>query len=187
MGKALKDPTTGRLNARPDREAEALRRSRGPETALDKRPIDTHLERIGFVMDRAIRVPGTDIRFGLDPIIGLLFPAAGDAISTVLSAYIVLGSVRHGLPKVVLARMVFNVAVDYLIGSVPFLGDLFDFGWKANQRNLRLLEQHATGERRSYWSDWAWVFLLLGGLAVFIIGIIAIIIYAFRAAGFGWI
>jgi hypothetical protein len=185
MGKALKDSAAKRFDSQRGPEIEDLRPGRG--SALDRRPIDQHLERIGYVMDRAIRIPGTDIRFGLDPIIGLLFPAAGDVISTLLSAYIVLGSVRHGLPKAVLARMVFNVAVDYIVGTVPFLGDLFDFGWKANQKNLRLLEQHASGERRSYWSDWAWVFLLLGGLAIFIIGIITIVIYAFKSLGTGWL
>lgn len=182
----MKDSAPDRFNSQ--RSLEEIKLARSTElSGLEKRPIDTHLERIGFILDRAIRIPGTDIRFGLDPIIGLLFPAAGDTITVLLSAYIVLGSIRHGLPKAVLARMVFNIAVDYIIGTVPFLGDLFDFGWKANQKNIQLLEKHATGERRSLWSDWAWVFLLLGGLGIFIIGIFALIIYAFKAVGFKWI
>jgi len=90
-------------------------------------PIDTHLERIGAIMDRAIKVPGTSLRIGLDPIIGFFFPVLGDWIGGIVSAYIVLASIRHGLPKAAIARMVFNVGVDVLLGSIPLVGDAFDF------------------------------------------------------------
>jgi Domain of unknown function (DUF4112) len=77
------------------------------------------IERVTDLMDRAIRIPGTQIRFGLDPIIGFIFPEGGDVVGAIVSAWMILASVRYGLPKGVIARMVFNVAVDYLIGSVP--------------------------------------------------------------------
>jgi hypothetical protein len=147
------------------------------------RPIDQHLERIGMLMDRSIRIPGTSITFGLDPVIGFFFPVVGDAIGALVSAYIVLVSVRYGLPKIVIARMVFNIAADYVVGSIPFLGDAADFVWRVNTRNLRLLNKYATGKQRSFWSDWAWVFVLLGGLFLLLLGGLALIYYTFKAAG----
>jgi hypothetical protein len=146
-------------------------------------PIDKHLDRLSFILDKAIKVPGTDIRFGLDPIISFFFPVAGDTVATLMSAYIVLVSVRYGLPKSIIARMVYNVGVDYAIGSVPLLGDLFDFTWKSNDKNMRLLNKHATGEGKSLWSDWVWVLVLLGLLGLVALGILVFLIYAVSKSG----
>lgn len=151
--------------------------------ALPRPPIDQHLERIALLMDRSIRIPGTRIRFGIDPVIGFLFPVAGDAIGAIVSAYIVLVSVKYGLPKIVIARMVFNIAADFVVGSIPFLGDAADFVWKVNTRNLRLLNQYASGNRRSFWSDWAWVLTLFGVLLLLLSSVIALIFWAFKASG----
>jgi hypothetical protein len=134
-------------------------------------------------MDQSIRIPGTDIRFGIDPVIGFFFPVAGDAIGAIVSAYIVLVSVKYGLPKIVIARMVFNIAADFVVGSIPFLGDAADFVWKVNTRNLRLLNKYASGKQRSFWSDWAWVLILFGVLFVLLFGVIALIFWAFKASG----
>ena len=147
-------------------------------------PIDTHLARIEMFMDRAIRIPGTDLRFGLDPIIGFFFPVAGDWLGTLVSAYIVLASIRHGLPKSAITRMVFNVAVDFLLGSLPLVGDAFDFAWKSNSKNLRLLNQYAKGKGGSVWSDWVWVFALFGLLFLLGAGLLTLAVYAIRQAGF---
>ena len=154
---------------------------------LSRPPIDQHLERIALLMDKSIRIPGTEIRFGLDPIIGLFLPVAGDAIGAIVSAYIVIVSVRYGLPKVVISRMVFNIAADFVVGSIPFVGDAADFVWKVNTRNLRLLNKYASGKRRSFWSDWAWVFALLGVLFLLIFGGLILIFYAIKATGIGLI
>ena len=147
-------------------------------------PIDTHLERIGTVMDRAIKIPGTNIRIGLDPIIGFFFPVLGDWVGGIVSAYIVLASIRHGLPKSTIAKMVFNVGVDVLLGTIPVVGDAFDFAWKPNEKNLRLLNKYATGKRSSLWSDWAWVIVLLGLLGLFMVAMIGFAIYALNKADF---
>ena len=138
------------------------------------------IERVTDLMDRAIRIPGTQIRFGLDPIIGFVFPEGGDVIGAVVSICLVLASVRHGLPKAVIARMVFNIALDYLIGSVPMIGDMFDFAWKANSRNLDLLREHSRGVGRSFWSDWGWAIILLSIFAGMVIGIALVSIYLIR-------
>ncbi|MGA9772043.1 MAG: DUF4112 domain-containing protein [Blastocatellia bacterium] len=147
-------------------------------------PIDTHLERIGNIMDRAIKVPGTNISVGLDPIIGFFFPVLGDWVGGIVSTYIVLASIRHGLPKSTIAKMVFNVGVDVLLGTIPFVGDAFDFAWKPNEKNLRLLNKYATGKRGTFWGDWAWVVALLGLLGLFMVAMIAIAIYSLNKAGF---
>jgi hypothetical protein len=149
--------------------------------------IDPHLERIALLMDKAIRIPGTQITFGLDPVIGFFFPVAGDAIGALVSAYMVLVSVRYGLPKSVIARMVFNIAADFGLGTIPFLGDAADFVFKANTRNLRLLNKHASGTRGSFWSDWAWVFVLMGVLFLLIVAALALIYYAVQGTGIGLI
>jgi len=93
------------------------------------------------VLDSAITIPGTGIRLGLDSIIGL-FPAGGDAIGAALSSIIVLTALRQGVPRPVIWRMVGNVAIDTLVGSVPLLGDLFDVAWKANSKNAELLARY---------------------------------------------
>jgi hypothetical protein len=147
-------------------------------------PIDTHLEHIEKIMDRAIRIPGTSLSFGLDPILGFFFPVAGDWIGGIVGAYIVLASIRHGLPKSTITRMVFNVAVDILLGSIPVVGDIFDFAWKSNKKNLKLLNRYARGKGTTVWSDWAWVFILFGLLFLFGAGLIVLGIYAITRTGF---
>ena len=178
--------TSNKKQAKPT-EISAVEYDDQPTALATRPPIDKHLERITLLMDKAVRIPGTDIRFGLDPIIGLLLPVAGDAIGAIISAYIVVVSVKYGLPKIVIARMVFNIAADFLIGSIPFLGDAVDFVWKVNTRNLRLLNKYASGHRGSFWSDWAWVFLLLGGLFLLLFGGLFLIYYSIKSAGIGWI
>jgi hypothetical protein len=97
------------------------------------------LEKLAWVMDRSI--PVGRWRVGLDPIIGLL-PGAGDFIGSVLSLYVLYEGARLGAPGSVLLRMGGNILVETVIGAVPFLGDLFDFVWQANTRNIALLHRH---------------------------------------------
>ena len=112
----------------------------------------THEQRLNQVrliarmMDDRFAIPGTNIRFGLDLILGLV-PGLGDAVTSAISLLIVHHAWASGASKLTLARMLGNVGVDFLIGSVPIAGDLFDFAWKANRRNARLLEAHLS--RRS--------------------------------------
>ena len=94
------------------------------------------------LLDRAIRIPGTNITFGLDAIVGLI-PGGGDLAGAVFSSWLILLGARMGLPRHVLMRMVANVAIDTVGGTVPIIGDLFDVAWKSNSRNLQLLEQFA--------------------------------------------
>jgi hypothetical protein len=105
------------------------------------------LEWLADLLDSRFRIPGTEIRIGLDPLIGLV-PAVGDGASLLVSAYLVLRARRLGLPRRVLARMVLNLAIDGLVGTVPVLGDIFDIGFKANRRNIALVRRFLTGRNR---------------------------------------
>lgn len=93
------------------------------------------------LFDEAIRIPGIGYRVGIDPLIGVL-PVSGDAVGAVLSLYIVAESARLGVPPKTLLRMLVNIAIDTGVGSIPIAGDLFDIVWKANKRNVSLLEAH---------------------------------------------
>ena len=93
------------------------------------------------LLDNSIPIPGTSWRFGFDAIVGLI-PVVGDLIGGALSGYIILEAARAEVPTLTLARMLVNVGVDTLVGSVPALGDLFDAAWKANIKNVALLERH---------------------------------------------
>ncbi|CAN5698967.1 hypothetical protein BH24ACI5_BH24ACI5_04990 [soil metagenome] len=123
------------------------------------------LRKYAVLLDSAFQVPGTRMRFGLDPIVGLL-PGAGDLITGFFSVMIVLHSVRLRIPKVVIARMMLNTGVDLLVGAVPLVGDLFDAGFKANLRNMALLERHARSGVRPTTSDYVFVGLCIAVLVV---------------------
>ena len=99
------------------------------------------IRRLSRLMDTAFKIPGTGFRVGLDPIIGLI-PGGGDMITTAISAYILILATRFQLPKGILAQMIGNIALEAVLGSVPLLGDIFDAFYKANVRNLTLLENH---------------------------------------------
>ena len=123
------------------------------------------LRRFAYWLDEGIRIPGTRIRIGLDPILGLI-PGAGDAAGAVLAGAIVLESVRQGIDRVGVLRMAANIAIDTVIGTVPVIGDLFDAGWKGNQKNLAILERHLAEPSVAKRADRAVVVLIGGGLLV---------------------
>lgn len=114
------------------------------------------LRKVTRLLDTAIVVPGTTFRIGLDPILGLI-PGLGDLVSPLFALAILWQARDLGVPRVVQLRMVFNVAIDALVGVLPFMGDLFDFIWKANAKNMALLERHATGPRGASAGDWLFV------------------------------
>ena len=120
--------------------------SRPPAQSAARRPTldPSHrrrLETVAYWLDERFRIPGTNIRVGLDGIAGLI-PGVGDAATTLISLYIVAEAYRIGLPGRAIARMLGNVGLDFAVGSIPLLGDVFDIAFKANRRNLRLLLRH---------------------------------------------
>jgi hypothetical protein len=142
-----------------------------PEIIPPGQPIprlsDAALDRLASMLDDQFRVPGTSLRFGLDPIIGLV-PGIGDVISGLSALLFLYAAWERGLPRVTMARMVTNIAIDTLGGMIPVVGDIFDFTWKSNEMNLRLLERHAYERPGAQAADWAFVVavLLAAALAV---------------------
>jgi hypothetical protein len=138
------------------------------------------LDTLAYLLDNSIPIPGTGARFGLDALIGVI-PGIGDAAGALLSCYIVFEAARLGAGFPVIMRMLLNVAIETVVGAVPLLGDLFDAGWKANDRNMRLLHQSVDAPgaaRRSSLVFVLLVFLLLAGLFV---GVIALIWWLLHA------
>ncbi len=116
---------------------------RSEQVARDTTVADAvvRLDGLAKVMDSAIAIPGTNIVLGLDAVLGLL-PVVGDAISSAISGYIILEAKKLGAPRLLVARMAGNATVDAVVGSIPFLGDVFDVAFKANRKNIALLRRH---------------------------------------------
>ena len=134
------------------------------------------LRRWAVLLDSAFRVPGTNIRFGLDAIVGLI-PGIGDISTPAFAVLILFQAVRMRLPVVVQARMVLNAAIDMLVGLVPILGDIADIGWKANLRNLALLERHARPGVAPSRGDYLFVWVCVGLLVVIAVTPIVLIVW----------
>jgi hypothetical protein len=113
----------------------------GPET-VEEREIRKRLAFLAWLLDSSIPIPGTQLTIGLDALVGLV-PFIGDLIGVLASSYILAEANRMGVGRAILARMAFNVAVEGVIGIVPLVGDVFDAAWKANQKNVRLLNAWA--------------------------------------------
>jgi hypothetical protein len=130
---------------------------------------DENLDLLSRVLDTWFRIPGTSIRFGIDGIIGLI-PGIGDILAGLASSIIILAAWARGAPYVTIARMLVNLALDVIIGTVPLFGDIFDIAWKANRRNYALLTQHLEQPHRNHWRDW----LFLAGVALVVCAIFAV-------------
>ena len=126
------------------------------------------IERLADFLDTRYRIPGTNIRFGADFIIGLV-PYAGDVVAFGISSVLVLAMARQGVSGIVLAKMVGNILLDASVGTIPILGDLFDLGYKANRRNLKLLQEHYE-EGKHQGSAW-WVVVLVLLILLALIGL----------------
>jgi hypothetical protein len=127
------------------------------------------------VLDDALTIPGTRIGVGLDAIVGFLLPTIGDAATGIASLALLVLAFRMRVPKVVLLRMVFNIALDSMVGMIPILGDLFDVFWRSNRRNLELLERYEkNSSRRATLSD----YLVVGLGIAFVLAAIVLPLWA---------
>lgn len=137
----------------------------GRSTPLDGDEGDDSLVRIlAALLDTAFCLPGTNFRFGLDPLIGAI-PGVGDTLSALIAVFLIIRSARYGLPKIVLARMALNVIINAVGGTIPVIGDAFSFWYKSNAMNYALLKKHAFSapKRASIVGDWVFVVGLVGG------------------------
>ena len=147
--------------------------------------IEEGLENLSHYLDGLFRVPGTGWRFGLDSLIGLV-PNVGDTLTSLASFYILVAGVRYGVPKITLLRMGFNIGLDYLIGSIPFIGDAFDFFWKANQQNMDLIRERATGRDKGTTGDYIFIFVIIGILILLLVGSILLSLYILGSIFYGF-
>jgi hypothetical protein len=141
------------------------------------------LRRYATLLDKAFRIPGTSIRFGLDPIVGLI-PGLGDLASPIFAGLLIVEGTRQGIPKIVLMRMVVNALFDAVIGAIPLVGVVGDVFFRANTKNLALLERHAApGGHPVTRADYTFVWVALTAL---VLGVIAIVWLALWLAARAW-
>ncbi len=174
---------------------------RGPEPPPHDDPVAHVLGRVAWLMDRAFIVPGTKVRFGVDGLLGLL-PLGGDVLTGLVQSGLVLIALgRYRVPPAVAARMMGNVLLDIGVGSIPLLGDVFDVAFKANTRNMAMLEPYIHPGRAASSQakpphapaisvapvDLSWGCLvaialpLLGAVLLVLIGFITVVRWLFRA------
>jgi hypothetical protein len=158
----------------------SLAAERAGVVATEPRPraeVERSLDQLSHLMDGLFRIPGTGWRVGLDAIVGLI-PGVGDFATTAVSLYILAAGVRYRVPKVTLLRMATNIGVDYLLGSIPVVGDVFDAAWKSNQMNVELLRRRASvsAEEAAHGraTDWLFLAALVAGLLVLLVGSVAL-------------
>jgi Domain of unknown function (DUF4112) len=129
------------------------------------------------LLDQRFTIPGTSIRFGLDPILGLI-PGIGDALANLAGSAILLIAAQYRLPKIVLLRMGLNVACNALIGAIPIFGDVFSIWFRSNVRNAQLLERYVSAERQTpTLGDWIFVLAVILGIVLLLIGIFVVLIW----------
>jgi hypothetical protein len=151
---------------------------RPPEKTLNEsQPIPLWVRQLVLLMDSAFRVPGTEFRIGLDPILGLLLPGIGDVLGALPSLLLVALATERGVPPVIVLRMLLNIALDSLVGAVPLFGDVFDAAFRSNQLNLTLLERHAGVRRRPRFTDYLVVGLAIAvGISLVLLPILLVIL-----------
>ncbi len=129
---------------------------------------DPFVELVARLMDSIYQIPGTKVRLGLDPLIGLI-PGIGSPLSAFVSLFLIARSARHRVPKIVLARMAMNVAINSLLDGVPVVGDTLSIFFRSNAMNYELLRKHANTAKPSTKRDWLFVFGLIGGLGLILL------------------
>ena len=127
-----------------------------PEEKRKRQGLEPLFKWLALIMDEFVRVPGTNFRFGLDPVLGLI-PGIGDTSSALVSAFALIQALRLGVPKVLLARMALNILVNEVIGIIPGVGDAFSFWFKSNARNYEIIKNHRLGSTAPSRSDWLFV------------------------------
>jgi hypothetical protein len=140
-------------------------------------------ERLVTLLDDRFRIPGTDFRFGLDPIIGLLFPGIGDAVTGIGSVGLLTLALRRGVPRVVLMRMMLNILVDVVAGALPVVGDIFDAAYKSNRRNLELIREHETADSKA--TPWDYAIVTLGVILAILSIIVPLVAIFYFGAHYG--
>jgi len=144
--------------------------------------VSKNLETLAHALDGLFRIPGTNWRFGLDALVGLI-PGVGDAATSLASYSILFAAVRYRVPKIVILRMAVNLAIDYAVGAIPVVGDAFDFVWKANRKNLELLKARGQGLHAATRGDYVFVIAVVVALIALLVASAAV---AVLLAAWAW-
>jgi len=151
-----------------------------PEVDEEREKICAFADFIARLLDSVIRIPGTPIRIGLDPLLGLI-PGLGDVVANLIGSTLLFLAVRIQAPKIVISRMALNMVINTVVGAIPGLGDLFSIWYKSNVKNAELLRRSTTGAPpRSTGGDWLFVIGLVLGTFTLAIGLILAIIWIIR-------
>jgi hypothetical protein len=140
------------------------------------RAAERRIGRVTHALDELVSVPGTSVKVGLDPVIGLI-PVVGDAVAAVVGLWVIGEAARFGIPRLVLGRMGVNLLVDLAIGAIPILGDIFDFAFRSNSANLELFRRHALDPDASTRGEQAF----FGGLLLLVVGLVWLLMTAIGA------
>lgn len=163
-------------------------RSSGPRSAAGGGPEAASAELAGLqilahLLDSLFQIPGLNVRVGLDALLGVI-PGLGDVGTSLMSLLILKEANRRGVPRLTMARMTANLAIDTAMGAIPILGDAFDIYWKANERNVALLKKHVASDprivRRAQWSDRLFFGVLIGFVLLCLIGSLTVTYLAIR-------
>jgi hypothetical protein len=138
------------------------------------------LQKLQYLLDSAFRVPGTRLRFGWDPIVGLV-PWLGDALTAVLSCAMVVQAHHMRVPRVVQLRMLGNIAIDMAMGTLPLVGDVADVLWKSNAKNMALLERHARAGQPVTVGDWIFAAGLVSAVVAMAIVPLLVVYWIYRS------
>jgi hypothetical protein len=129
------------------------------------------------LLDQRFTIPGTSIRFGLDPLLGLI-PGIGDALANLAGSAILVIAAQHRLPKIILLRMGLNVALNALIGAIPIFGDVFSIWFRSNVKNAQLLERYVSAERQAPTTgDWFFVLAVILSIVLLLIGTFVVLVW----------
>ena len=132
------------------------------------------------LLDQRFIIPGTSIRIGLDPILGLI-PGIGDGLANIAGSAILLIAAQYRLPKIVILRMGLNVALNAMIGAVPIFGDIFSIWFRSNVKNVQLLERYLSAEERaSTFGNWIFVIAIVAGIILLLIGILVATVWLIK-------
>ena len=146
----------------------------------EKRIVMNRLGRLAWLMDDFINIPGTKFKVGFDPLLGLL-PWLGDAAGSIVSSFMISEAARLGVPKSLLLKMAFNIIIDAFLGIMPLVGDIFDFGWKANSRNFKLLEKYLEKPRKTVIESRLFVVILIVLIVGFVVFLGTVFFLFFQA------
>jgi hypothetical protein len=135
------------------------------------------LDQLAWLLDNCFKIPGTKWRFGLEAVLGLV-PGAGDIISGLLGLFLLIRAFQFKLPKIVIGRMLVNSLLDFAIGAIPFVGDAFDFVYKANTRNMQLFHQYAEAPLKSTNRHWIFIGVLIAAFAGMALAVLVVMIWA---------